>query len=109
MSCPSPNDFIKKEKEESDDEDKIISKYILELKNEETRNEAIKNLYFYYSHHEEFGKKISLYLWYSGGTIAVLLQELIQLYQYFSQFNSKKIGDETYNKTIYILCLLISI
>ena len=64
MSCPSPNDFIKKENEESDDEDKIISKYILELKNEETRNEAIKNLYFYYSHHEEFGKKISLYLWY---------------------------------------------
>lgn len=105
MSCPSPNDFIKKENEESDDEDKIISKYILELKNEETRNEAIKNLYFYYSHHEESGKKISLYLWYSGGTIAVLLQELIQLYQYFSQFNSKKIGDETYNKTIYILCL----
>jgi len=105
MSCPSPNDFIKKENEESEDEDKIISKYILELKNEETRNEAIKNLYFYYSHHEEFGKKISLYLWYSGGTIAVLLQELIQLYQYFSQFNSKKIGDETYNKTIYILCL----
>ncbi len=106
MSCPSPNEYIsKKEDEESEDEDKIISKYILELKNEETRNEAIKKLYFYYSHHEEFGKKISLYLWYSGGTIAVLLQELIKLYQYFSQFNSKKIGDETYNKTIYILCL----
>ena len=53
MSCPSPNDSIKKkENEESEDEDKIISKYILELKNEETRNEAIKKLYFYYSHYE---------------------------------------------------------
>ena len=106
MSYPSPNDSIKKkESEELEDEDKIISQYILELKNEETRNEAIKKLYFYYSHHEELGKKISIYLWYSGGTIAVLLQELIKLYQFFSQFNSKKIGDETYNKTIYILCL----
>jgi len=89
MSCPSPNDSIKKkENDELEDEDKNIAKYILELKNEETRNEAIKNLFCYYMKHEELGKKISLFLWYSGGTIAVLLQELIKLYQCLSQ--SKK-------------------
>jgi hypothetical protein len=53
--------------------------------------------------HEELGKKISLFLWYSGGTIAVLLQELIKLYQCLSQ--SKKISDEAYNKTIHVLYL----
>ena len=104
MSCPSPNDSIKKkENDELEDEDKNIAKYILELKNEETRNEAIKNLFCYYMKHEELGKKISLFLWYSGGTIAVLLQELIKLYQCLSQ--SKKISDEAYNKTIHVLYL----
>ena len=56
MSCPSPNDSIKKkENDELEDEDKNIAKYILELKNEETRNEAIKNLFCYYMKHEELG------------------------------------------------------
>ena len=68
MSCPSPNEYIsKKEDEESEDEDKIISKYILELKNEETRDEALKKLYYF---NEKQREKIALYLWYSGGCMA---------------------------------------
>ena len=101
MSCPSPNEYIsKKEDEESEDEDKIISKYILELKNEETRDEALKKLYYF---NEKQREKIALYLWYSGGCMAVLLQELIKLYQYLPAVNLKKITTETYNKAVHIL------
>lgn len=48
-------------------------------------------------------KKIALYLWYSGGCMAVLLQELIKLYQYLPAVNLKKITTETYNKAVHIL------
>ena len=88
MSSNSPNEFIsKKEDQELEEEDKIISKYILALKNDETRDEAMKNLHSYNKNPSE---KIGLYLWYSGGTMAVLLQELIKLYQYLPPYNSKK-------------------
>ena len=100
MSSNSPNEFIsKKEEQELEEEDKIISKYILALKNEETRDEAMKNLHSYNKNPSE---KIGLYLWYSGGTMAVLLQELIKLYQYLPPYNSKKITNESYNKAIQI-------
>ena len=100
MSSNSPNEFIsKKEEQDLEEEDKIISKYILALKNDETRDEAMKNLYSYNKNPSE---KIGLYLWYSGGTMAVLLQELIKLYQYLPPYNSKKITNESYNKAIQI-------
>ena len=100
MSSNSPNEFIsKKEDQELEEEDKIISKYILALKNDETRDEAMKNLHSYNKNPSE---KIGLYLWYSGGTMAVLLQELIKLYQYLPSYNSKKITNESYNKAIQI-------
>ena len=100
MSSNSPNEFIsKKEDQELEEEDKIISKYILALKNDETRDEAMKNLHSYNKNPSE---KIGLYLWYSGGTMAVLLQELIKLYQYLPPYNSKKIANESYNKAIQI-------
>ena len=100
MSSNSPNEFIsKKEEQELEEEDKIISKYILALKNDETRDEAMKNLHSYNKNPSE---KIGLYLWYSGGTMAVLLQELIKLYQYLPPYNSKKITNESYNKAIQI-------
>lgn len=100
MSSNSPNEFIsKKEDQELEEEDKIISKYILALKNDETRDEAMKNLHSYYKNPSE---KIGLYLWYSGGIMAVLLQELIKLYQYLPPYNSKKITNESYNKAIQI-------
>ena len=75
-------------------------KYILELKNEETRDEALKKLYYF---NEKQREKIALYLWYSGGCMAVLLQELIKLYQYLPAVNLKKITTETYNKAVHIL------
>ena len=101
MSSNSPNEFIsKKEDQELEEEDKIISKYILALKNDETRDEAMKNLHSYNKNPSE---KIGLYLWYSGGTMAVLLQELIKLYQYLPPYNSKKITNESYNKAIQIV------
>lgn len=101
MSSNSPYEFIsKKENQDLEDEDKIISKYVLDLKNEETRNEAMKNLHLYNKNPSE---KIGLYLWYSGGTMAVLLQELIKLYPYLPPFNTKKITNETYNKSSHIL------
>ena len=100
MSSNSPNEFIsKKEDQELEEEDKIISKYILALKNDETRDEAMKSLHSYNKNPSE---KIGLYLWYSGGTMAVLLQELIKLYQYLPPYNSKKITNESYNKAIQI-------
>ncbi len=100
MSSNSPNEFIsKKEDQELEEEDKIISKYILALKNDETRDEAMKNLHLYNKNPSE---KIGLYLWYSGGTMAVLLQELIKLYQFLPPYNSKKITNESYNKAIQI-------
>ena len=101
MSSNSPYEFIsKKENQDLEDEDKIISKYVLDLKNEETRNEVMKNLHLYNKNPSE---KIGLYLWYSGGTMAVLLQELIKLYPYLPPFNTKKITNETYNKSSHIL------
>ena len=96
MSYPSSNNYIpEKNNPEHEDEDKIISKYILDLKNEETRDEAMKKLNSYQG---QILEKITLYLWYSRGTMAILLQELIKLYQYLPPFDPKKITDEAFNK-----------
>ena len=101
MSCSSANNFIhRKDNPEREDEDKIISRYILDLKNEETRDEAMKKLN---SYQDQIMDRITLYLWYSRGTMTVLLQELIKLYQYLPPFDPKKITDEAYNKTVQIL------
>ena len=101
MSCSSTNNFIhRKDNPEREDEDKIISRYILDLKNEETRDEAMKKLN---SYQDQIMDRITLYLWYSRGTMTVLLQELIKLYQYLPPFDPKKITDEAYNKTVQIL------
>lgn len=104
MSSLLPNKFIsKKENKELEEEDKIISKYIFELKEESTRNEAMEKLYSFQTKHNE---KIALYLWYSGGTMAVLLQELIKLYIYLPPFNSKILTKEVHDNAIHILFLL---
>ena len=78
----------------------MITKYILELKNQETREEEMKMLYSYNSKLKE---KKTLYLWYSGGTIALLLQELIKLYPYLPPFESKQISKKAFDKVIQIL------
>ncbi len=101
MSSISQNESIsKKESQDLEDEDKMITKYILDLKNQETRDEAMKMLYSFTSTLKE---KIALYLWYSGGTIALLLQELIKLYPLLPPFDSKQITRKVFDKVIQIL------
>jgi CCR4-NOT transcription complex subunit 9 len=68
-------------------DEELIIKYINEIKNEETRFKAIKNLFKYI----EKNKKLAIYLWYSTGTIAIFLQEIIQIYPYLGL---KKISQE---------------
>ena len=67
-------------KNQSSEEDLII-KSIKELKDEEKRSKAISKLSEFY----DKNKNLPIYLWYSQGTIAILLQEIISTYKYFSQ------------------------
>ena len=82
-------------------EEEIIIKYTDEIKNEETRSEAIENLYKYREN-----ENIAIYLWYSRGTIAALLQEILNIYQYLS---SSKLSNEKANKVKFIISLFQSI
>ena len=83
-------------------EEDIIIKYINELKDEEKRSKAISKLSEYY----DKNKNLPIYLWYSQGTIAILLQEIISTYKHFS---STKLSSEKYSKIRNILLLLTSI
>ena len=76
MSTNKTNDIIEKDENEkikNSISDELIVKYINELKNEETREKAIENLYNY----REKNENIPIYLWYSQGTMATLLQEIL--------------------------------
>ena len=99
----SNNQKIEKEisKKELKDEDLII-KWIIEIKNENTRTKAIENLTKY----REKNKNLSIYLWYSRGTISALLQEIISTYQYLS---SSKLTLERSNKICSIITLFLCI
>ena len=88
-------------KNQSSEEDLII-KYIKELKDEEKRSKAISKLSEYY----DKNKNLPIYLWYSQGTMAILLQEIISTYKYFS---STKLSSEKYSKIRNILLLLTSL
>jgi CCR4-NOT transcription complex subunit 9 len=95
--------YIQSEKEnnnnnEDQKEEELIIKYTDEIKNEETRLKAIENLYKY----REKIKNIGIYLWYTRGTMAVLLQELIANYQYLSPSKFNNINVE---KTKHIISL----
>ena len=95
--------YIQSEKEnnnnnEAQKEEELIIKYTDEIKNEETRLKAIENLYKY----REKIKNIGIYLWYTRGTMAVLLQELIANYQYLSPSKFNNINVE---KTKHIISL----
>ena len=83
------------------EEDNII-KYINELKDEEKRSKALSKLSEYY----DKSKNLPIYLWYSQGTMAILLQEIISTYKHFS---STKLSSEKYSKIRNILLLLTSI
>ena len=58
----------------------MIIKWINEIKNENERLKALVNL----SKYSDKNNHLALYLWYSRGTMAVILQEIISVYQYLS-------------------------
>lgn len=91
-------DNQKNGKKEQDEKEMMIIQWINEIKNENTRTKAIKNLSKYY----EKNNNLALYLWYSRGTIAALLQEIVSSYQYLS---SSKLTLEKSNK----ICCAISL
>ena len=85
--------------QEMDDiDEELLIKYTNEIKNEETRSQAIENLYKY----REENKNIAIYLWYSRGTMAALLQEITNIYQYIT---TSKLTTENSNKAKYIISL----
>ena len=87
-------------KNQLNEEDLIIN-YINELKYEQKREKAISKLSEYY----DKSKNLPIYLWYSQGTMAILLQEIISTYKYFS---STKLSLEKYSKIRNLLLLLTS-
>ena len=82
-------------------EEDLIINYINELKYEQKREKAISKLSEYY----DKSKNLPIYLWYSQGTMAILLQEIISTYKYFS---STKLSLEKYSKIRNLLLLLTS-
>ena len=82
--------------------EELIIKYINEIKSEYTRENAINNLYKY----REKNENIPIYLWYSQGTMATLLQEILNLYQYLSP---SKLNKEISDKASHILSLIQTI
>lgn len=83
-------------------EEDLIIKYINELKDEEKRENAISKLSKYY----DKNRNLPIYLWYSQGTMAILLQEVIGTYKFLS---SDKLTQENTAKIHAILCLFVSI
>ena len=68
---------IEKEKEE---EMKQIIEWVDQIKDENTREKALEEL----SHKRESLSDLALYILYSTGTVATLLQEIINTYQYLA-------------------------
>ena len=102
MSYNKTNDSFQKTENENSKNNKydeeLLIKYTNEIKNEETRSQAIENLYKY----REENKNIAIYLWYSRGTMAALLQEITNIYQYIT---TSKLTTENSNKAKYIISL----
>lgn len=65
-------------------EEKLIDN-IIAIKNEETRSDAIKQLIRF-----ENNKNLPIYLWYSTGVMAGILQEIITLYTNFTNKESEE-------------------
>ena len=77
-------------KNNNNQEEELIIQYVNEIKNENTRYQAIENLYQY----RDINKNIPIYLWYTRGTMAAILQEIINIYPYLS---SSKLTNEKFN------------
>ena len=83
-------------------EEELIIIWINELKDEEKRSKAISKLSHYYDKNQD----LPIYLWYSQGTMTIILQEIIGTYKYLSL---NKFPLEKANKIYNILLLLTSI
>ena len=75
-----------------------LIKWINEIKDENKRENALSQI----SHKKESFKDLALYLWYSTGTIATLLQEIIYTYQLLSP---PSLNIQTSNKICNVLAL----
>ena len=74
---PQENQAQEKSDKEKEDEVKQIVKWVDQIKDENTREKALEEL----SHKRESLSDLALYIWYSTGTVATLLQEIINTYQ----------------------------
>ena len=76
---PKPEMVAPSEKTEKDKEEEVkqIIKWVDQIKDESTREKALEEL----SHKRESLSDLALYIWYSTGTVATLLQEIINTYQ----------------------------
>ena len=83
MKLDTPKPQAKPEKpEEKDKEEEIkqIIEWVDQIKDENLREKALEEL----SHKRESLSDLALYIWYSTGTVATLLQEIINTYQYLA-------------------------
>ena len=71
------NNNPEKTEKDKDEEVKQIIKWVDQIKDESTREKALEEL----SHKRESLSDLALYIWYSTGTVATLLQEIINTYQ----------------------------
>ena len=72
---------ITQDKEKSKEEEiyQIIN-WVDQIKDESTREKALEELF----HKRESLNDLALYIWYSTGTVSILLQEIINIYQLLS-------------------------
>ena len=80
LEIPTPQEKQEtaKDKELAKEEEiKQIILWVEQIKDESTREKALEEL----SHKRESLSDLALYIWYSTGTVSILLQEIINIYQ----------------------------
>jgi CCR4-NOT transcription complex subunit 9 len=80
LETPKTQEKQEKNKEKEKEEIKQITEWVDQIKDENTREKALEEL----SHKRESLSDLALYIWYSTGTVATLLQEIINTYQYLA-------------------------
>jgi len=80
LDATKPQEKQEKSKEKEKEEIKQITEWVDQIKDENNREKALEEL----SHKRESLSDLALYIWYSTGTVATLLQEIINTYQYLA-------------------------
>ncbi len=83
---------------DKEEEEKQIIKWVEQIKDPSTREKALEEL----SHKRESLSDLALYIWYSTGTVAILLQEIINTYQLLAP---PKLSVSKSNKACSVLAL----